>query len=525
MVATLLHPFNFNKSLDTTCHPKNARTVQLGRILTGGTTTVQSPPMYTNLKEKQMDTLDKGSADVFSKRLHALIQDENFRKQYERLLHGNEFTRIFSDMVIDYENLKKTGVPNVPNGPHFMNNDASSDWEEAIKKISSSSDRKDATGKFTLSNRKKRSRNFDQSDESLNLDNFDDDCAHVDDDLPTFTGSMESLFLKEQQARFPHREEEVDDLSAFTGSENTLFEEKQTTVPHRHHYHHHYDDRDDDMSTNFASVESIFKEPNDGYADNVSTISGSVDTLFKEQSRFSYDDRRVNPSVGTYSCKSEYTGTEYYDSYGNLYHVVDENNEHERAKAKTGVHLPMLDEHPTKEHKYYNSFKNVKKRNSVKEKIYKHIPFLGKFFNKIDAKLESEIRRYLDIKEIEKQNYPVRKVKGTRKFLNFLSKNRVFVPLGVLGIVFSIFLAFLLITEFSGVSSFLFLLSGFIPSAGTITSPVLSVLSYIVPPVATALVCGVYSFLVLYYERKLYKIRRSRKHIKKLSAMRNKDDD
>ncbi|ANQ10725.1 Uncharacterized protein PCOAH_00049940 [Plasmodium coatneyi] len=439
---------NFNKSFDTTCHPKNVPTVQLGRILTGETITVQSPPIYTNLEDKLLDTLDESRADVFSKRLNELVRDERFKEQYKHLFHSNEFTQIFSDMILDHENLKKTGVPNVPSMSNFMNN-PSSYWEEAIKKLSSS-DRKDAAGKFlTHPNRNRPTRKkIDQSDKSLNLNNSNDDCVHDYDDLSTFTGSVESLF-PEQQTKFPHHRHHYydddyvdDDLSTNCSSMGSLFEERdhfhddyvdgddnrstnfgsmesifkeeqqqQTTVPHhhhhRHHYHYHYDDRDHDMSTNFGSVESIFNEPNDEYADDVST--------------------------NTYSCKSEYTGTDYYDSYGNLYHVVDENNGHERAKAKAGVHLPMLDEHPTKEHKYYKSFKNVQKRNSVKEKIYKHIPFLCKFFKEIDTEVESEIRRYLDIKEREKQNYPVRKVKGTQKLFNFLSMYRAFIPLDVLG--------------------------------------------------------------------------------------------
>ncbi|ANQ07808.1 Uncharacterized protein PCOAH_00021870 [Plasmodium coatneyi] len=522
--------FNINKSFDTTCHPENVPTMQLGRILTGGTITVQSPPMYTNLKEKPIDTLDESSADLFSKRLNELVRDENFKKQYERLLHGNEFAQILSDMVIDHEKLKKKGIRNVLNGSHFMNNDASLDWEEAIKKLSSSSDRKDAAGKFTHSNRKKRSRNFGQSDESLNLDNFDDDCAHVDDDLSTFTGSVESLFLKEQQTKFPHHRHHYydddyvdDDLSTNCSSMGSLFEERdhfhddyvdgddnrstnlgsmesifkeeqqqQTIVPHHHHHrhHYHYDDRDHDMSTNFGSVESIFKEPNDDYADDVST--------------------------NTYSCKSEYTGTDYYDSYGDLYHVVDQNNEHERANAKAGVHLPMLDEHFIGEYKNYSSSKNFHKRNSLKQKIYKRIPFLRKFFNKIDAKLESEIRRYLDIKEREKQNYPVRKVKGTQKIFNFLSKYRVFVPLGVLGILSMLFLVFLLKMVFSGSWSLWSLLSGLTASVGTVTSIALLPIYFLLPFIVAALVIGGYDLLVLYYKRKLDKIKRSREEFDKL---------
>ncbi|ANQ08508.1 Uncharacterized protein PCOAH_00029720 [Plasmodium coatneyi] len=554
----------FGKSFNTGCNPKNVPTMQLGRILTGDTTTVQSPPMYTNLKDKLMNTSDESSTDLFSKRLNALIQDENFRKQYERLFQSNEFTQIFSDMILDHEKLKKKGVLN---GSHFMNNDASSDWAEAIKKLSFSSDRKDAAGKFTHPNRKKRSRNFDQSDESLNLDYFDDDCAHVDDNLSTFTGSVKSLFEREQQIRFPHhrhhhnyydddyvdddlttftgsveslfkkerdhfhddlttnfgsvesifKEEQTtvphnnigsfdDDLSTNYGSTDSIFKEQQTTIPHHRHHHHYYDD---DMSRNFGSVESIFNEPNDGYdvayvhhdyADNVSTNFGSVDTLFKEQRRFSYDDRRVNPSVGTCSCKSEYTGTDYYDSYGNLYHVVDQNNEHERAKAQAGVHLPMLDEHFIEEYKYCNIPTILHKRNSVKQKIYKHIPWMRKFFNKMDAKVESEIMRYLDIKEREKQNYPVRKVKGTQKLFNFLSKYRVFVPLDVFGTLPVILLVFLLTLEFIATFSLL-------------------------PLMTIALVCGGYSRLVSYYKRKVKKMRHIRKHIKKLSTMRNKDDE
>ncbi|ANQ05865.1 Uncharacterized protein PCOAH_00002170 [Plasmodium coatneyi] len=303
---------------------------------------------------------------------------------------------------------------------------------------------------------------------------------HYDDDISTNSGSVESLFEERDhfhddlstnfgstQSLFEERHHFHDDLSTNSGSVDSLLEEQQTTVPHHHHNHHHYDDN---LSTNFGSVESIFKEPNDDYADH---------------------DYADDMSTDTSSCKSAYTDGDYCDSNNEFYNVMYENSGHVRPKA--GVHLPMIDEYFIGEYKNYSSSKKFHKRNSLKHKIYKYIPFLGKFFNRIDAKLESEIRRYLDIKEREKQNYPVRKVKGTRKFLNFLSKNRVFVSLEAFGTLPLLFLVFLLILKFSG------------------SSPLL-------PLMAIVLVCVGYGLLVFYYVRKLEKVSRLRKHIKELRA-------
>ncbi|CAA9986263.1 hypothetical protein, conserved in P.knowlesi [Plasmodium knowlesi strain H] len=334
------------------------------------------------------------------------------------------------------------------------------------------------------------------------------------DKLTNYDNSMESLFTKMQKTRFPHYS---DDLSTnydtsmeslFTnvrdihGNDHDYFHHNGRHHPHHQHHHngHHYDDK----STNYdSSMESLFPERRDFHGDYEDTIS-----------------------TDTYSQKGGYVDKHNYNFGEDFYHVMYKNNGHEqtKAKAKTGIHLPMLDEYSIEEHEYYNNSKNGRRINSIKQKIYRNMPFIRKFFNKIDAKLESEIRRYLDIKEAEKHNYSVRKLKGTEKLFYFLSKYRVFVPLVVIGILSSILIVFIVITEFSGTFSSLPLFAGFSGSVGSFTSIVLLFISYLLPFMFVALAIGAYDLLVLYYARKLDKMRRSRKYIKKLSAMRNKDD-
>eukprot|EP00366_Plasmodium_knowlesi_P001303 XP_002258800.1 hypothetical protein, conserved in Plasmodium species [Plasmodium knowlesi strain H] len=264
---------------------------------------------------------------------------------------------------------------------------------------------------------------------------------------------------------------------------------------------HHYDDK----STNYdSSMESLFPERRDFHGDYEDTIS-----------------------TDTYSQKGGYADTHYYNSGGDLYHVMYKNNGHgqTKAKAKTGVHLPMFDEYPTEKNKYYNNSKNGRRINSVKQKIYRNMPFIRKFFNKIDAKLESEMRRYLDIKEAEKHNYSVRKLKGTEKLFYFLSKYRGFAPLVVVGMISSILIVLIVMEQFSGTFTLKSLFPVLSASVGPFAYAVLVVISYALPFILVSLAFCIYDLLVLYYARKLNKIKCLRKNIKNLIAMRNKDDE
>ncbi|ANQ05835.1 Uncharacterized protein PCOAH_00000130 [Plasmodium coatneyi] len=275
------------------------------------------------------------------------------------------------------------------------------------------------------------------------------------------------------------------------------------------------------LCTNSSSSMNSLKEKPKGmrHRDN---FDQSNDSLNLHNFDDHDDDYADNVSTDTYSCKSEYTGTDYYDSDDAFYNVMYENSGYERAETKTGVHLPMLDEYFIKDYTNYTTFKNSYRKNSVKEKIYKHMPFLRKFFKEIDTEVESEIRRYLDIKEREKQNYPVRKVKGTQKIFNFLSKYRAFIPLVVLGI-FSLFLLSSVRIQFLAFSPILSLLV----SASTYWAtplPILLVISSVFYFMILVWLGG-YGLLVFHFVRKLKKIKRLRRHIKEFGAMRNEDDD
>ncbi|GAB65936.1 hypothetical protein PCYB_074370 [Plasmodium cynomolgi strain B] len=152
LVCTGKYPLEsstFGKSPDTKCHPRNAPTMQVSRILIGETQ-VQSPPIYPSLKEKLIDILDERNDDVFRKRLNALIQEEKYKKQFEFLFNGNKFTKDLSDLAINHEKLKAAGVPNVSN----FKNDPSSNLAEVISKFPSI-DMKDPTRMLTHPNRRR----------------------------------------------------------------------------------------------------------------------------------------------------------------------------------------------------------------------------------------------------------------------------------------------------------------------------------------------------------------------------------
>ncbi|CAA9991325.1 Plasmodium exported protein, unknown function [Plasmodium knowlesi strain H] len=283
-----------------------------------------------------------------------------------------------------------------------------------------------------------------------------------------------------------------------------------------------------DKLTNYDnSMESLFDRSMDSITDNSmeSPFDRSMESLFPKRRDFHGDYEDTIPT-DTYSQKGGYTDTHYNNSGEDLYHVMYKNNGHgqTKAKAKTGVHLPMFDEYPTEEHKYYSNSNNFHRGNTTKPKIHKGISSICNFFDKIDAKFESEMKRYLDIEEEEKHKYSVRKLKGTGKLSHFFSKYRVFAPLGVLGIISLLILTSLVEMKFFATSSVLLSL-GSASSSTTLFYPVLFVMFYVLPLMAAALICGGYGLLLFYYIRKLNKMGRSRKYIKKLSAMRNKDDE
>ncbi|CAA9988838.1 hypothetical protein, conserved in P.knowlesi [Plasmodium knowlesi strain H] len=379
-----------------------------------------------------------------------------------------------------------------------LNDDDATSMESLFTKVQKT--------KFDKNGNSDKLTNYDNSMESLFTKMQKTRFPHYSDDLSTnYDTSMESLFTKVQKTRFPQYS---DDLSTnYDTSRESLFPQMRDVHGddhdyfhhngrhHPHHQHHHNGHHYDDKSTNYdSSMESLFPERRDFHGDYEDTIT-----------------------TDTYSQKGGYVDKHNYNFGEDFYHVMYKNNGYEKtkAKAKTGVHLPMLDEYPTEEHEYYNNSKNGRRINSIKQKIYRNMPFIRKFFNKIDAKLESEIRRYLNIKEKEKHYYPVRKVNGTRKFFNFLSKYRVFVLLGVVGIVSSLSPVLLRIVELYGVSPSLSLLSGLAASAGIITCMVFIPIYYFLPFMIAALVFGGYDFLVLYYTRKLDKIKRSREQFDK----------
>ncbi|CAA9987647.1 Plasmodium exported protein, unknown function [Plasmodium knowlesi strain H] len=277
-----------------------------------------------------------------------------------------------------------------------------------------------------------------------------------------------------------------------------------------------------------SSMDSLTDRSMDSITDNSmeSPFDRSMESLFPQMRDF-HGDYEDTITTDTYSQKGGYVDKHNYNFGEDFYHVMYKNNGYEKtkAKAKTGIHLPMLDEYSIEEHEYYNNSKNGRKINSVNQKKYRNISSIRKFFNKIDAKLESEIRRYLDMKEGGKHCYPIRKVNGARKFFNILSKYRVPVLLGVLGIVLSIFFPFLLITGFSGISSLLPFAAALPVSTGPLISKVLFPIYYLLLSMFVTLILVGYDLLVLYYVHKLDKMERSRKYIKNLIAMRNKDDE
>ncbi|CAA9986428.1 hypothetical protein, conserved in P.knowlesi [Plasmodium knowlesi strain H] len=323
------------------------------------------------------------------------------------------------------------------------------------------------------------------------------------DKLTNYDNSMESLFTKMQKTRFPHYSDDLftnydtsmeslfPQMRDIHGNDHDYFHHNGRHHPHHQHHHngHHYDDK----STNYdSSMESLFPKRRDFHGDYEDTIS-----------------------TDTYSQKGGYVDKHNYNFGEDFYHVMYKNNGYEKtkAKAKTGIHLPMLDEYSIEEHEYYNNSKNGRRINSVKRKTYRNISSIRKFFNKIDAKLESEIRRYLDMKEGGKHCYPIRKVNGARKFFNILSKYRVFVPLGVLGIFSLLILTSLLKIKFLATMSSLPASTGLVSSNAPFILPVLSAMLYVLPLVAVPVVLIGYGLLLFYYIRKLKKMRRSRKYI------------
>ncbi|CAA9990604.1 Plasmodium exported protein, unknown function [Plasmodium knowlesi strain H] len=286
-----------------------------------------------------------------------------------------------------------------------------------------------------------------------------------------------------------------------------------------------------------TSMESLFtkvqktKFDKNGNADKLTNYDNSMESLFDRSMESLFPERRDvhgdyedTITTDTYSQKGGYVDKHNYNSGEDFYHVMYKNNGHgqTKAKAKTGVHLPMFDEYPTEEHKYYNNSNNFHRGNTTKAKIHKGISFICNFLDKIDAKFESEMKRYLDIEEEEKHKYSIRKLKGTGKLSRFFSKYRVFAPLGVLGIVSLLILTSLLKMEFlTKTFPFAILAS----SSASFSLSVLFVISFILLTLAAAVVFSGYGLLLFYYIRKLNKMGRSRKYIKKLSAMRNKDDE
>ncbi|KJP85121.1 hypothetical protein AK88_05246 [Plasmodium fragile] len=318
--------------------------------------------------------------------------------------------------------------------------------------------------------------NVDKSNESLNLNNFDEDEGTV-----KFGGSM----------RFSSMESVLEGRSD------------------------HGNDVDQGFSSSmlFDSMDSIFEKGADDIFNNKDKVhksanADSMESIFQEGANNDDSNR-----------SQEITESMTFDSTGSLFEKRDDDNLEEKNRMAESSEYHNKDKplsttagldvddavcYYIDKLQQQNKFSASPSRGLFKNTM------LGKMFRKIFPTLRSEIRRHLNMQAYEKYNCSVREVNGTREFFNVLRKYRAFAPLVVFGILSPLLLISLIKMSSSIMHAMLILLPW--PYALIIALPFV-VKTYILPFIAIALLCGGYGFLLFYSVSKLFKVKRSSKHI------------
>ncbi|KJP85539.1 hypothetical protein AK88_04805 [Plasmodium fragile] len=259
-----------------------------------------------------------------------------------------------------------------------------------------------------------------------------------------------------------------------------------------------------DRSTNFGSMDSIFERPSDDRDDVDQAVSasahvGSMDSLFGERAHDDLEDKDRMAEASEY------------------------HNKDKKYSTRAGVNVD------DEVHYYIDKLQQQNKFSGSPSGGVFNNTMLGKFFRKIFPTVGSEMRRHMNMQTKENRNYSDGKVKGIGKWFNLARDRRPFALLGVFGVFFFLFLTFLIKMNFFGLTSLLYAL--FLPP---FTVPIFLLvplaISYALPFIAMAALCGGYSFLLFYYVFKLYKGRRPEEYIdesitngdiKSLKAMKN----
>ncbi|KJP87304.1 hypothetical protein AK88_02984 [Plasmodium fragile] len=287
-----------------------------------------------------------------------------------------------------------------------------------VTKYNDSSDSRSRRSSPRASSRKKSKStmdrgNVDTSNESSNLNNFDEDEGTV-----KFGGSM----------RFSSME------SVLEGRSN------------------HGNDVDQGFSSSmlFDSMDSIFENGADDIFNNKDKVhksanADSMESIFQEGANNDDSNR-----------SQEITESRTFDSTGSLFEKRDDDNLEENNRMVESSEYHNKDKRLSTTAGldvddavcyYIDKLQQKNKFSASPSRGFFENTSVGRKCRKLDSKFESEITRYMNMQAYEKHNYSVREVKGTREFFNLLSKHRMFAPFGVFGILSPLLLTSLIKTS------------------------------------------------------------------------------
>ncbi|SBT74591.1 Plasmodium exported protein, unknown function [Plasmodium ovale] len=101
----------FGKSWAQKSNVNSVLNIRHGRLLRGDTI-VGNQESYSSLKEKMLSLLNKDH-NTFGERLRALIQDDNFRKYFNKLIHDDDFHKEFKGVMQQSNNKKQANSLNI----------------------------------------------------------------------------------------------------------------------------------------------------------------------------------------------------------------------------------------------------------------------------------------------------------------------------------------------------------------------------------------------------------------------------
>ncbi|GAW80426.1 Plasmodium exported protein, unknown function [Plasmodium gonderi] len=464
----------------------NTLGMQHGRMLKGEAV-VQKKATYSKLKEELVDILEEEDKDLFGKRLNALINDSNYKQQFNILLN-NEQLKGLSDFAKINDRIKKQYAPHSeesedvadvrtlkkPNEISVVENPKQIGKVTDLAKYKNPRIAEEVSKLHQLAKNADDVAKFRKWHKESSISNLDNELRINQDKQKLKNASNKSSYGN----KYPIGFDSVDDLESLDLNEDNEDEDDA--------YKSDLDETDnescfdiDELKENHDKVVYLDDDGNCISAEEymINQINEKTERVHKNENIAKHDEQKsekINPKINPTTSDKQPPKTTYYI---NNKKVLKGEDLRKYNKTETSNQGNVKSDQKT----IHNEKKNNNKQSNS---------FMRKLLRRIDSKIELEMLRYLNIQSKGQNNNSQKSQNKVLKSFKIMNKYRVFSPLVALGI-FSLML-----------SARYYYMEYFT------SSPIFSIILHI-------LVYGLYALLALYYVAKLAKMTRVKRNLEK----------